>query len=462
MQTKPKNVGRQNVYPKRRRLMVIAALTGGAGLTGIFSNKLFGMNFILNGYSRDFNFSYSYTGVWTHGTTIARATDGGYVMTVDGGSTSSIVKINNQGKQQWVRTLIGSDKGSSYRGKGVTAARDRGYLFIGETNSHDLIGKSWDQVEVKRTTLSYEFTPIMGLLTKIDADGNIVWKKIYGRSESHSFNSAQYALSANDGGFIVFGIKTVQLPIAPLEGSSDAIESPWIFKVNANGDVLHEIFVREAGDVFVKRTGVEDVYSKPVIDSQGNVFVAVETEEIKLTTDRSGKKKLNPDWPSGVQRYLLLKLDQEGKELSRYLFNSETVGIPVIVPADTGIDMFRINNPNISSEKRRGFVHFRFNSELKLIAQNFVADEKFRTVAAVRGVGDSFHLFGFERIPGSDRGQATLAYLNKDGILKYKKSFGRDYWPNDIVAGDNENEILVFYNTDSSDVTKVEKFTLKV
>ena len=445
----------------KRRSMLLMAAAGAISYVS-FSQKIFGTNFLFNGYSRDFSFSFSYPGVWTHGGKMAKAVDGGYVISVDGGSSSNIVKINALGKQEWVRMLIGSDDGSSFKGKGVTIDGNQGYLLIGNTDSHDLLGREWSEAEAKRTRLMYQFTPKMALISKINLRGEVVWQKIYGDKETNYVSSAQHVIPVINGGFIVFGVRTIRLPDAVLGGRAKTIQTPWIFKIDTNGEVQSEFSILEVNGIAVKSPSGEDIFSKPVIDSHGNIFVVVETEEIKHILDENGIDKLNAGLFGGVRNYLLLKLDQNGKELRRYQLNTDTLGIPVIVSAEAGIEMFRLNDEDTSSDKLPGFVHFRFDSELKLISSKFIAEEKFRVDAATRSGENSFHLFGIEYNPGSDSGHATLAYLNKDGVLEYKKRFGGDYWPNDIAAGNKDNEVLVFYNTDSSDVTKVEKFTLKI
>jgi len=449
------NVGK----PKRRSLMLVAAAGAISYITS--PQKAFGSFFLFNGYSRDFSFSFSYPGVWTRGSTMAKAADGGYVIAVDIGESSNLVKLDGFGKQQWVSKFIGSDKGSHFEGKSVCADGNHGYLLIGETNSHDLLGKSWDEAETKRTRFKYDFTPKMALLSRVDTHGKLVWQKIYGKEEIHARNSAQFTLPVKDSGFLVFGFKTAQLPASPLIGEFNKLESPWIFKIDANGDMLSETLIQEINGAFVKRPAAEDIYSKPIIDPDGNLIVVVRTDAIQIVTDRNGTQKLDIEQLSGRPIYILLKLNQDGKELARYQLNRETAGIPVILASSTGIDMFRLHDEDNSSDKRLGFVHFHFDPDLKLISEKFISDQKFRPKAAIKAVG-GFHMFGSDVSPGNDRGQAVLAFLKNDGGLECRTGFGRDSWPNDLIAGHNENEVLVFYNTSSSDVVKVEKFSLKI
>jgi len=117
---------------------------------------------------------------------VQQTTDGGYILT---GYTDSfgaglydvlLIKTDNLGNQQWMKTFGGS--GRDY-GNSVQQTLDGGYIVVGYTLS---FGAGGDDV----------------YLVKTDANGNLQWFKTYGGSSSDVGYSV---IETPDGGYVITG-----------------------------------------------------------------------------------------------------------------------------------------------------------------------------------------------------------------------------------------------------------------
>ncbi len=115
---------------------------------------------------------------WSFGYSVQQTQDGGYVFVGLRGLLNQddhawVVKTTADGTEQWNKTY-----NSSFRGHCIQQTTDGGYIFAGDSQLMD----AW--------------------LSRIDANGNMLWEQTFYESDDASVLSVQQTL---DGGFIVAG-----------------------------------------------------------------------------------------------------------------------------------------------------------------------------------------------------------------------------------------------------------------
>lgn len=163
---------------------------------------------------------------------IKQTTDGGYIVaghasSTDGDVTGNhsggqpymtdfwIVKLNSSGGIQWQKSLGGS---SIEEANSIQQTNDGGYIVAGAAASSN--------GDVTGTHGSFDYWVI-----KLDASGNIQWKKNYGGSIVEHAQSIQ---QTTDNGYIITGYtNSVNGDITTAYGEEDF----WIVKIDQNGNL---------------------------------------------------------------------------------------------------------------------------------------------------------------------------------------------------------------------------------
>ena len=156
----------------------------------------------------------------------------------DEGYDMILYKIDKNGNPLWQRCYGGNHHDVLRK---VIELED-GYLICGYTDSSDgdMLNSGFHWV-----------TDVW--IAKIDFDGNIIWQKCYGGTE---YDVPHDIKETSDGWFIVFA--RTESDDCDVQGNiNDAGHSIWIFKIDANGELLWQKSIQSLG-----REEVHDVYQK--------------------------------------------------------------------------------------------------------------------------------------------------------------------------------------------------------
>jgi hypothetical protein len=158
---------------------------------------------------------------------IIQTTDGGYIM--EGGTTSNdgdvsgnhggldywVVKLTAAGNISWQKCLGGTGYDYAYS---IKQTSDGGYIVAGDVNSND--------GDVSGNHGSFDYW-----IVKLDAAGNITWKKIMGGTGEEDARDIQ---QTTDGGYIIAGFSnSIDGDVTGNHGDFDY----WIVKINAAGNI---------------------------------------------------------------------------------------------------------------------------------------------------------------------------------------------------------------------------------
>jgi hypothetical protein len=234
--------------------------------------------------------------------------DGGYIFT--GETTSSdgditealgntdawVVKLNNFGEIQWQRTLGGF---ASDRSWDVKQDNNGSFFVVGYWGSGDII-PNWHGL--------YDYW-----ITKLDANGNIVWSKVFGGTKDDW---------ARTIGFFSNGDMVIAGATRSVDGDvtqNDGIQDIWLVGIDSSGSMLWEksiggngpeiafdLLITSEQDVVL--TGESSIVSGDVTQNQGSVdlwVVKLSTETSSTTTPSAIPLNL---YPNPAQNWFRLNL----------------------------------------------------------------------------------------------------------------------------------------------------------
>lgn len=142
---------------------------------------------------------------------IQQTSDGGYILAGTtrsygaGGSDAWLIKTDANGSKEWNREKTFGGSGNDIANS-VVQTSDGGYLFAGGTEP-------------------YGATKLDALVVKTDVNGNELWRRTFGKTESDWINSVHLT---SDGGIILAGVT-----YSYGNGSSDA----WLIKISGDSDL---------------------------------------------------------------------------------------------------------------------------------------------------------------------------------------------------------------------------------
>ncbi|MDR3273636.1 MAG: T9SS C-terminal target domain-containing protein [Flavobacteriaceae bacterium] len=222
-----------------------------------------------------------------YASSIQQTSDGGYIVAGStysndgnvsgnhGNSDGWVVKLNPSGEIDWQKCLGGSSYDSV---SSILQTSDGGYIVAGYTlsNDGDVSGNHGNGGD--------------GWVVKLDASGNLLWKKCLGGSDLDGFYEIQ---QTSDGGYIVAGsTKSNDGNVSGNHGNSDG----WVVRLDASGNLLWQKCLGGSG---------EDSVSSIQQTSDGGYIVAGHTES--NDGDVSGNHGGGDGW--------VVKLDASGNLL---------------------------------------------------------------------------------------------------------------------------------------------------
>jgi hypothetical protein len=155
---------------------------------------------------------------------VAATPDGGFLLAgyTFGNSQSSswILKTDANGNQQWQKKL---NEGTDSKALSILSNGDATFLVLGYTT-----GAALD-----------------GMVTKVDASGNIIWTKLYGGSSDDYFTSA---VKTTDGYILTGYTKSNDGAVLQNKGSFDG----WIMKIDQSGNKVWSINYGGSGEDYIK------------------------------------------------------------------------------------------------------------------------------------------------------------------------------------------------------------------
>ncbi|MDB4340474.1 hypothetical protein OAA13_02345 [Crocinitomicaceae bacterium] len=167
----------------------------------------------------------SYNSSFSNGSTnsaksVLQTNDGGYIflgLSYNGVSEDLwLAKLDSIGNLTWEKSFGGS---SGELAREVIQTADSGFIIASLTysNDGDAIGNHGSSD---------------ALIIKVDSLGNLIWSKVYGGSSEDIPNSIK---QTTDGGFIIAGYTTSNDDdVSGNHGESDA----WVLKLDINGDLI--------------------------------------------------------------------------------------------------------------------------------------------------------------------------------------------------------------------------------
>jgi len=138
---------------------------------------------------------------WDEAYSVQQTSDGGYIIAGSTGVDFWLIKTDSNGNIVWDTTYGGNDHDEAYS---VQQTSDNGYIIAGTTRSFGAgITNAW--------------------LVKIDADGNKIWDRTFGRKYGNLAYSVQ---QTSDNGYIIAGATG---------GFGDVNGDVWLIKTDSQG-----------------------------------------------------------------------------------------------------------------------------------------------------------------------------------------------------------------------------------
>lgn len=204
-------------------------------------------------------------------TGIAYSTDGDINESFGGKGDGWVIKYDNNGNLIWKKAYGGSGSDSIWD---IVETDDGNYLFVGSSDSND--------GDINSPLGQSDFW-----LVKINTNGDIIWSKNYGGSDSESGDKI---IKNNDGSFIVIGSSFSDDGIFT---DNHGFIDYSVIKINASGDV---IWSKSFGG-----TGL-DLAIDGLLDSDNNILI----------TGYAYSNDGNFNQNKGEKDIWLLKLNQNG------------------------------------------------------------------------------------------------------------------------------------------------------
>jgi hypothetical protein len=260
---------------------------------------------------------------------VQQLSGGGYII---GGFTQSsiwasyVIRTDNLGNAIWSNIYPGAWQSECYD---IKATPDGGFILTGTETSF--------------------VTDADVLIMKLDANGNMTWKKIYGTEDSEQGESIQ---RLPDGGYIVAGMS------AHGAGGYDM----YVIRTNSTGDSLWSSTIGGSGDdrafaVASPQPGAFLVtgWAWSYGQGLGDVYLVKLTESFTGNIGNNSIPKsmaLHQNFPNPFNPYTLINYELSNKsdvKLAIYDITGKTISIPVDGNQNTGTYQVKFSGNNLPS-----------------------------------------------------------------------------------------------------------------
>lgn len=182
-----------------------------------------------------------------------------------------IVKIDNNGKKIWDKTIGGSDKDVP---KSIVATPDGGFIIAGNSAS-DISGDKTEKYNGEKG-FGLPILPLDYWLVKINSSGQKVWDRTFGSINKEELETI---IATPDGGYISIGTSYTPKPLLNVPNYTDAGDyygDCYMVKIDNNGKKVWEKLLSGKYRVGVKAA---------IITSDGSIMICGDSFLVPVKTD---------------------------------------------------------------------------------------------------------------------------------------------------------------------------------
>jgi hypothetical protein len=353
-------------------------------------------------------------------------------LVAEGDIYTGLVKLNGAGEQEWhcqMKYELGN-----LELPGLLQTRNGDFYLLGNVGKPEPVQDLWPQPMLESSTYP--------AIVKINAAGQRVPYKVQSTLTPISDGRITYGIEVEDG-LVFFGLKRKELPNVPNLDKYNKAFSPWIFKINHQGEMVWEYLVQTDDGKLVQEP--EEVYSsfaKPLVEADGTIVVATVVSNLYLNPEKKLYETLtlaNEQDPHAI----ILRFNSDGKELARGRIPKR--GVNSLLPGKNGgFQVFW--GSNSFNESESGIFHILLDKDIQFESEKFIPFKDFNAFVVVPATKpDEFYILGDTIKPGGNRTNATVIYLDQFMRITHQLRYGRETYPCAMVAGNAPNEVALVY-----------------
>ncbi|HET6227056.1 MAG TPA: hypothetical protein VFF27_12295, partial [Bacteroidia bacterium] len=316
-----------------------------------------------------------------------------------GGFDFWIVRMDNDGKILWDKTIGGSDNdgfGTGPTTYEIIQTSDGGFMIGGTT----LSGVSGDKTSASKGKRDY-------WILKLNELGNIQWQKSFGGSEDDYLMST---IQTRDGKYILAGMSSSNTGGDKTQNIKAGSSDYWVIKLDQNGDKIWD-----------------KAYSSTGQDDLGSALETVDGNYILLGTTDGGLGYDKSQASQGSRDFWIIKIDTAGNKIwdKRYGGVSWDGGGSMIQNSDGTLILAGISDSNIGGDKSQNSYG---GTDIWVLKINSVGTKIWDKTYGGSGTESATQQIGLCKT--SDNGYLIAAMSNSNiSGTKSENSFGQfDYW----------------------------------
>lgn len=289
-----------------------------------------------------------------------------------GGNDYWVIKLDARGEQSWQRTFGGKGQDDL---EVIVLTKDGGYVLAGSSDSSPLRDDKGQNIKRDKSQGNLDYWII-----RLDADGKELWQQSYGGKYVDQLRSM---VSTKDGGFLVGGYSNSPVSGEKAQGNYGEGGDFWILKLDEKGTIEWQQTIggdkddqlqvvqqgRDGNYIVAGNSGSTTRTSKNgtdlwilKLDETGNILweVAYDIGDVDILTSLvenddntmllggfSPVTYSGDNDKEGVNDFVAIKIDKDGKELWRKVHGSagQDVLKKVVMSRDGGYILAGTSNP---------------------------------------------------------------------------------------------------------------------